>query len=88
MCEYLCMSETVPRFDYGAGHYTQVVWAETSAVGCANVYYQDGTWYKNLVMCNYAVGGNMQGGRMYIQGTACSSCPTGTACSDSLCMAA
>jgi len=75
-------------FDYGAGHYTQVVWAETTALGCANVYYKDGTWYKNLVVCNYAKGGNMGGATMYLEGPACSACPTGTVCSDSLCKAA
>jgi len=74
-------------FSYGAGHYTQVVWASTSSVGCANVYYFDGSFYQNLVVCNYAVAGNLQGGTMYTQGTACTSCPSGTSCVASLCRA-
>merc|ERR1712059_151151 len=51
--------------DSGTGHYTQVVWADTSEVGCGWSYYQDGSWYKSLVICNYAVGGNMKGASMY-----------------------
>ena len=27
------------RYSEGAGHYTQVVWAETEEVGCGFVYY-------------------------------------------------
>jgi len=67
-------------FDYGAGHYTQVVWADTTEVGCGLTYYQDGIWYKTLVVCNYAIGGNWNGGTMYEIGTGCSACPAGTAC--------
>merc|ERR1719445_29496 len=67
-------------FSYGAGHYTQVVWAETTEVGCGYTYYKDGRWYKTLIACNYAVGGNMQRNTMYIKGSACSQCPAGTSC--------
>ena len=28
------------RFNKGAGHYTQVVWAETAEVGCGAIYYE------------------------------------------------
>jgi len=65
-------------FSYGAGHYTQVVWAETTEVGCGISYYEDEGWFTNLVICNYAVGGNMQGGTMYITGPPGSDCPSGT----------
>jgi len=68
------------KFSYGAGHYTQVVWAETAEVGCGVVYYKDGTWYKTLVVCNYAIGGNWNGGSMYKIGTPCANCPSGTTC--------
>ena len=27
------------RFSYGAGHYTQVVWADTEELGCGMVHY-------------------------------------------------
>jgi len=68
------------KFSYGAGHYTQVVWAETDEIGCGQVYYKDGSWFKSLIICNYAVAGNMQSGVMYVAGPACSQCPAGTAC--------
>ena len=28
------------RFSYGAGHYTQVVWADTEELGCGMVHYK------------------------------------------------
>merc|ERR1711936_38470 len=49
------------KFNSGNGHYTQVVWAESEELGCAVVYFKDSNWYKNLVICNYWVVGNMQG---------------------------
>ena len=30
------------------GHYSQVVWAESYAVGCGYVYFFDGQWYKKV----------------------------------------
>ena len=30
------------RFDSGAGHYTQVVWAETDEIGCGYTYFSVG----------------------------------------------
>merc|ERR1712080_54462 len=73
-------------FSSGTGHYTQVVWAETTELGCGWSYFKDGSWYKSLVVCNYAKGGNMIGASMYQTGTACSACPAGTSCdSDKLC---
>jgi len=72
-------------FDSGAGHYTQVVWAETDEVGCGMVYYRDGGWYSSLLVCNYRVAGNMQGSQMYIPGEACSQCPAGHSCQQGLC---
>jgi len=72
-------------FDYGAGHYTQVVWAESEELGCAVVYFKDSNWYKDLVICNYWVAGNMQGASMYTAGAACSPCPAGYSCNNGLC---
>lgn len=68
------------KFSHGAGHYTQVVWAESDEVGCGQVYYKDGRWYKSLIVCNYATGGNMQGASMYREGDACSACDAGFSC--------
>eukprot|EP00092_Neocalanus_flemingeri_P011792 GFUD01012715.1.p1 GENE.GFUD01012715.1~~GFUD01012715.1.p1 ORF type:complete len:422 (+),score=81.87 GFUD01012715.1:188-1453(+) len=70
------------------GHYTQVVWADSHQVGCGMVNYKDGDWYKTIITCNYAVGGNMVGSTMYKVGEGCSDCPAGTTCDstfDKLC---
>jgi len=75
-------------FSYGAGHYTAVVWAETEEVGCGVTYYEEDNWRKTLVACNYAIGGNMQGGTMYnTDGSPCDNCPAGYTCDDGLCAA-
>ena len=73
------------KFNYGAGHYTQVVWAESEELGCGQVMFKDGSWYNNIVVCNYAKGGNMGGAAMYEEGDPCSNCPSGYTCNDSLC---
>merc|ERR1712060_680 len=67
-------------FQYGTGHYTQVVWAETTMVGCGMRYYAEGGWYTSLVFCNYAIGGNFIGENTYELGPPCSNCPDGTSC--------
>jgi len=72
------------------GHYTQVVWANTAKVGCGNVYFRDEEAqpnfpFHNYIVCNYGPGGNFIDGSMYIEGTACESCPSSTTCVDSLC---
>jgi len=69
-------------FSYGTGHYTQVGWAESEEVGCALVYYKNGMWYEELVVCNYAPVGNVAGGTMYLEGEGCSSCDEGFACDE------
>merc|ERR1711936_996994 len=75
-------------FDYGSGHYTQVVWADTTMVGCGLTYFLEAGWYSKLVVCNYAVAGNLEGGALYQEGAGCGTCPPGTACDttyDALC---
>jgi len=72
-------------FSYGAGHYTQVVWAETEELGCGMVYYKGNSFWETLVVCNYAVAGNLMGGSMYTPGTACAACPAGYTCDDGIC---
>ena len=44
-----------------AGHYTQVVWRETRAVGCGKAL-RDG---QLIVVCNYEPAGNIEGERPY-----------------------
>jgi pathogenesis-related protein 1 len=46
------------------GHYTQVVWADTSRLGCG-IHSCPGLTYGNTVICNYAPGGNLGGQRPY-----------------------
>merc|ERR1719228_31940 len=76
-------------FDEGYGHYTAVVWADTDRVGCGRVYYEDTDgWFKHLVICNYAIAANLEGGVMYEEGDKCSNCPAGYSCDatfDGLC---
>ena len=71
-------------FDYGTGHYTQVVWADTEFVGCGMVNYRK-QGYEVILVCNYAVAGNFAREVMYKVGEACSACPSGYSCEDGLC---
>ncbi|XP_071089391.1 GLIPR1-like protein 1 [Haliotis cracherodii] len=76
------------------GHYTQVVWAKSYAVGCGIRHCssprgldwdQYGGGY--IVVCNYGPGGNIVGRQPYKRGgSACSNCPEGFKyCIDGLC---
>lgn len=47
----------------GCGHYTQVVWADTTRVGCAA--HATGQFNATTVLCNYAPGGNYVGAAPY-----------------------
>jgi len=78
------------QFDAAAGHYTQVVWADTEEIGCGFTYYEEPVGppimnfvaHKSLTICNYAKGGNAQNKPMYLIGEACSACPEGYSCKD------
>jgi len=70
---------------WDALHYTQVVWAETEEVGCGLTYYKENGSFNQLVVCNYATTGNRWNEALYLQGKACSQCPNGYSCEDSLC---
>ncbi len=72
-------------FSHATGHFTQVVWAETSEVGCGSSKWFDGKYHRMLVVCNYGEGGNRLEKPIFLEGPACSACPGGTACKDSLC---
>jgi len=70
----------------GVGHYTQLVWADTYAVGCGYVQYSDGDRITGLSVCDYGPAGNVGGGTMYIVGQHCTKCPPGTKfCTNELC---
>ncbi|OUC44032.1 SCP-like protein [Trichinella nativa] len=70
------------------GHYLQVVWGDTCAVGCAAAYcpfiHQGrGIRSGNMIVCNYGPGGNIIGYRPYKYGQPCSTCPS--SCRNGLC---
>merc|ERR1712051_700551 len=52
-------------FTMGAGHFTQVAWAETHEIGCGWSNWMEGSRWKRIVVCNYAPGGNWIGKSMY-----------------------
>uniref|UniRef100_H3AK68 Cysteine rich secretory protein LCCL domain containing 1 n=1 Tax=Latimeria chalumnae TaxID=7897 RepID=H3AK68_LATCH len=74
-------------------HYTQVVWATSSRIGCAitlchnmNVWGQ--IWPKAVyLVCNYSPKGNWWGHAPYKHGRSCSACPPsfGGGCRNNLC---
>ncbi|KAG8441918.1 hypothetical protein GDO86_010919 [Hymenochirus boettgeri] len=74
-------------------HYTQLVWATSSRIGCAinlchnmNVWGQ--IWPKAIyLVCNYSPKGNWWGHAPYKHGRPCSACPPsyGGGCKDNLC---
>jgi hypothetical protein len=70
------------NFNFGTGHYTQMLWAKTSKVGCGHVSYQSGNFINKFLVCNYGEAGNFQDSKMYKSGKACSRCPRGTRCSN------
>ena len=69
------------RFNPGTGHYTQIVWGETSKIGCGASIYRKGQFFKKFVVCNYGKGGNLLRASMYKTGNPCSECPGNTVCS-------
>ncbi|EFO25165.2 hypothetical protein LOAG_03326 [Loa loa] len=89
-----------PYYDYNenkcmegaqCGHYTQYVWGETCAVGCAAVHCYGikngrGINQGHIIICNYGEGGNQFGKRPYLFGPRCSNCQCGGECtSEGLC---
>lgn len=61
----------------GTGHYTQMVWAQTEAIGCGLVRRQR----KSELVCNYLPAGNVLDEPIYTIGKPCSKCTDGSTCS-------
>ncbi|KAK0045848.1 glioma pathogenesis-related protein 1, partial [Biomphalaria pfeifferi] len=79
--------------NHKCGHYTQMAWADSYALGCGfnychtlrNVSSNDFESGNNLV-CHYAPGGNYRYAKPFKKGPACSQCPsTMKFCVDHLC---
>ncbi|XP_071511442.1 cysteine-rich venom protein-like [Diadema antillarum] len=63
------------------GHYTQVVWAESYAVGCGRTFCANLVGFTQnayMITCNYGPAGNVVGQRPYLTGLSCSECSTGS----------
>lgn len=76
-------TESIDNFVYNSatGHFTALVWAETSHIGCASaIDRSDNNKYTLYLTCNYAKAGNMRGDKIYIKGGACTKCPSGVSC--------
>jgi len=56
-------------FNDGTGHYTQIAWAKSYALGCGFKVYQNQGMYAYQLTCNYGPGGNYEGEKMYTKGT-------------------
>lgn len=54
------------RFDPQIGHYSQLVWADTTKIGCGLMKYTESNGSeKQLFICNYGPTGNWQGKAIY-----------------------
>jgi len=70
----------VKKYKYNAntGHYTQLVWGNSYALGCGFKKYQDSGMYTYQLTCNYGPGGNTVGTKIYTEGTfAAAKCKNG-----------
>lgn len=63
----LSSPENTSRFLKNIGHYSQVVWGETTKIGCGYAEYPDGEWSTNrqYLVCNYGPGANLPGAIVY-----------------------
>nr|BAI50838.1 hypothetical protein Td36 similar to antigen 5-like protein [Triatoma dimidiata] len=70
--------DQVNRYEFGSGlssstrHYTRMVWAKTSKLGCGYSYYtthfRDDIWQVGYLVCNYKPSGNIKGKVPYEKG--------------------
>ncbi|XP_048509083.1 venom allergen 3-like [Athalia rosae] len=64
---FSCADVSRYRSRHATGHYTQLVWAKTSAIGCGKVKFWDRKYRMNTMrlICNYGPAGNFLGHPMY-----------------------
>lgn len=77
--------------DKMCGHYTQMVWADSSRIGCAAHVCDtlEGIDYKKatLLVCDYYPPGNFEEQNPYESGESCSKCPENLpVCEDNICV--
>ncbi|KAF2879388.1 hypothetical protein ILUMI_26783, partial [Ignelater luminosus] len=58
------------------GHFTQMVYAETTQLGCAKSTFFKMNKMQTFLVCNYAPAGNDPGLPVYLAGPPCTKCPT------------
>lgn len=56
---------TPALFARGVGHYTQMVWKETSAIGAGIARFEDDGYLMTVIVCCYDPPGNRFGGAIY-----------------------
>jgi len=61
-CEQACVADLNSN---GCGHYTQVVWADTTSVGCGYATCESGNGLNEVIVCNYDPPGNYIGQTPY-----------------------
>jgi pathogenesis-related protein 1 len=62
MCDAMCIMQLNAT---GCGHYTQLVWRDTTEVGCGVASCQEGAYMTDLWVCNYSPSGNWFGRTPY-----------------------
>ncbi|XP_018377396.1 PREDICTED: venom allergen 3-like isoform X2 [Trachymyrmex cornetzi] len=54
------------EFDSKIGHYSQLIWNDTSKIGCGIIEYKDSAGWNNIKLgCNYGSHGNVIGQKIY-----------------------
>lgn len=79
-------------FDYNSlgcrgvcGHYTALVWGETTDIGCG-IAFCPSMSNMHFLVCNYGPPGNWQGKKPFLKGPACTQCASGQFfCNNGLC---
>jgi len=63
------------QFSHATGHYSQMLWAKTSRIGCGVTAFRNGRFNSRLYVCNYGEGGNVLRQEVYKVGRGCGECP-------------